>query len=270
MTPDAGDLAALVAAALPDEALTAADLEICCFGPGTEIVGDRNAVAVVSLKQFGDMSVAWLLLVAVHPAEQRQGRGRSVLAAAVDRARERGAVELHLGNAAPRYVWPGVDFRFTAALALFDSAGFESYGAECNMAIATGFRADPPTGVTVERETGGGAVDLARHRYPHWVDETGRAVDGGTCFAARADGETLGFICHSANRAGWIGPMATDPDRQHRGVGRALLGTVCADLAGRGHTAADIAWVGPIGFYAKCGARVSRVFRTAKLTLSTP
>jgi hypothetical protein len=25
--------------------------------------------------------------------------------------------------------------------------------------------------------------------------------------------------------------------------------------------------VGPVGFYARCGARVSRVFRTAKLTL---
>ena len=33
------------------------------------------------------------------------------------------------------------------------------------------------------------------------------------------------------------------------------------------HTEADIAWVGPIGFYAKAGAVVSRVFRNAKLTL---
>ena len=30
---------------------------------------------------------------------------------------------------------------------------------------------------------------------------------------------------------------------------------------------AEIAWVGPIGFYAKAGARVSRVFRTARLPL---
>jgi GNAT superfamily N-acetyltransferase len=267
VTPDPTELAALVAAALPDEGLTPRDLEVCCFGPGTEIVGDCNAAAVVSLKQFGDVSVAWLLLVVVHPDEQHLGRGRSVLAAAVDRARDRGAVELHLGNAAPRYVWPGVDFRFTAALALFESAGFEPYGAECNMVVATGFRAEPPSGVTVERETGGGAVDLAGRRYPHWVDETGRAVERGTCFAARADGGTLGFACHSANRAGWIGPMATDPVQQRGGVGRALLGAVCADLEERGRADADIAWVGPVGFYAKCGARVSRVFRTARLPL---
>jgi mycothiol synthase len=61
--------------------------------------------------------------------------------------------------------------------------------------------------------------------------------------------------------------MATDPDRQRGGVGRALLGAVCADLAAQGHGTAEIAWVGPTGFYAKAGARVSRVFRTAKLAL---
>jgi len=269
VTLDAAELAALVGAALPDEGLTAADLETCCFGPDTEILGERTAAAAVTVKRIDDTAVAWLLLLAVHPERQRHRRGRVVLDAAVHRAHERGAVELHLGNAFPRYVWPGVDFRFTAALSLFEAAGFEPYGAECNMAIATAFRADPSPGATVERETGTGAVDLARRAYPHWVDETTRAVEGGTCFASRAGGETLGFACHSVNRAGWIGPMATDPDRQHGGVGRSLLGAVCADLETRGHGDADIAWVGPVGFYAKCGARVSRVFRTAKLTLSS-
>lgn len=269
MTLDAAELAALVGAALPEEGLTAADLETCCFGPDTEILGEPTAAAAVAVKRVGDTTVAWLLLLTVRPDHQRHRRARVLLDAAVNHARERGAVELHLGNAFPRYVWPGVDFRFTAALALFEAAGFEPYGAECNMAIASGFRADPPSDVVVERETGAGAVELAGRKYPHWVDETARAVEGGTCFAARADGETLGFACHSVNRAGWIGPMATDPERQHRGVGRALLGAVCADLETRGHAEGDIAWVGPVGFYAKCGARVSRVFRTAKLTLSS-
>ncbi|MGQ0805598.1 MAG: GNAT family N-acetyltransferase [Actinomycetota bacterium] len=263
------ELAALVGAALPDEGLTAADLETCCYGPDTEILGERSAAAALTVKRLGETTVAWLLLIAVHPDRQRHRHGRVLLDAAAHRARERGAGELHLGTAFPRYVWPGVDFRFTAALALFEAAGFEPYGAECNMAITTGFRAEPPPGVTVERETSSGAADLARRAYPHWVDETTRAVERGTCFAARADGKTVGLACHSVNRAGWIGPMATDPDRQHGGVGRALLGAVCADLEARGHAEGDIAWVGPVGFYAKCGARVSRVFRSAKLTLSS-
>jgi hypothetical protein len=61
--------------------------------------------------------------------------------------------------------------------------------------------------------------------------------------------------------------MATDPERQRSGVCRALLGAACAALAEDGRAEADIAWVGPIGFYAKAGATVSRVFRNAKLAL---
>jgi hypothetical protein len=56
--------------------------------------------------------------------------------------------------------------------------------------------------------------------------------------------------------------MATDPTTQGVGVGQALLGAVCRDLMIAGRADAEIAWVGPVGFYAKAaGATVSRVFR---------
>ena len=87
------------------------------------------------------------------------------------------------------------------------------------------------------------------------------AVEHGTAFAARdADGATIGFGCHSCNRAGWIGPMATDPDAQHGGVGSAVLGAVCADLDARGHATGEIAWVSNLRFYGKCERdRVTRL-----------
>lgn len=267
MTLAADGLAHLVGAALPDEGLTAADLERCCYGSDTEILGDDRAAAALKVQRFGDAAAAWLLLIAVHPDCQQQGRGRAVVEACARRACAAGAVDLHLGNAMPRYVWPGVDYRFTAALALFEDMGFEPYGAECNMTMSTGFRADPPAGVVIEREGSDGAAALAARCFPHWVDEVERGTAGGTCFGARAGGDTVGFACHSVNRHGWIGPMATDPESQRAGVGRALLGALCADLERAGVGEADIAWVGPLGFYAKAGARVSRVFRTAKLRL---
>ena len=265
LAPDG--LARLVTAALPDEGLTAADLETCCYGPDTEILGDTDAAAVLTVKGAGGLAAAWLVLLAVHPDHRRRGRGRALVGESAARARAAGAVDMHLGTAFPRYVWPGVDFRFTAALALFEATGFEPYGAACNMAIPTGFRAESPAGVVVEREGGDGAAALASRSFPHWLDEVERAAVAGTCYAARAGRDTVGFACHSVNRTGWIGPMATDPERQRAGVGRSLLGAVCASLSAAGHTEADIAWVGPIGFYAKAGAVVSRVFRNAKLTL---
>jgi GNAT superfamily N-acetyltransferase len=265
LAPDG--LARLVSAALPDEGLTPADLETCCYGPDTEILGDDDAAAVLTVKASGGLAAAWLVLLAVHPDHQREGHGRALVEACAARARGTGAVDLHLGNAIPRYVWPGVDFRFTAALSLFEATGFEPYGAECNMAIATNFRADSPGGIVVERENGDDAATFASRSFPYWLDEVERARAAGTCCVARAESETIGFACHSVNRVGWIGPMATDPERQRAGVGRALLGALCVDLETQGLAEADIAWVGPVGFYAKAGAVVSRVFRNAKLTL---
>jgi GNAT superfamily N-acetyltransferase len=168
----------------------------------------------------------------------------------------------------PRYVWPGVDLGNTRAGMLLESCGFERDWLGTNMAIATSFRRDPPAGCAVEREQGSGAHDFAMAAYPQWVPELDRAVALGTAFAARdAQGATIGFGCHSVNRAGWIGPMATEPSSQHGGVGSAVVAALCADLATRGHPAGEISWVSNLRFYGKCGARVSRLFMGGKLPL---
>ena len=262
-------LAALTNAALPEEGLTVDEVSTCCYGEGSAILGDAEAAVVVNARSWGDWTVAWILLLAVAPERRRRGRGRALVEESAAWAKAKGARELHLGTAVPRYVWPGVDFRFTAALSLFEATGFEPYGVGFNMAISTGFRAPPPSGVVVEREISSGAIDLARHCYPNWEDEVTRGVARGGCFAARAgDGATIGFACHSVNRGALIGPMATDPERRSRGVGNALLAAVCEDVGGQcGLDETEISWVGPIGFYAKAGATVSHIFQHAKLTL---
>jgi predicted N-acetyltransferase YhbS len=61
--------------------------------------------------------------------------------------------------------------------------------------------------------------------------------------------------------------MATDPERQHGGVGSAVISAICADLETRGCAAGEVSWVSNLRFYGKCGARVSRVFMGGKLTL---
>jgi predicted N-acetyltransferase YhbS len=61
--------------------------------------------------------------------------------------------------------------------------------------------------------------------------------------------------------------MATDPRRQHRGIGSAIIAALCADLAARDAPTAEIAWVSNLRFYGKCGARVSRVFLGGRLEL---
>jgi GNAT superfamily N-acetyltransferase len=267
VTPDG--LAALCDAALPGEALSADDLTTCCFEGGGQVIGDDDGAAAFVVKEVpgSSSSTAWLLLVAVRPERRRSGLGRALVNEVIEHCRAADAVELHTGNCAPRYVWPGVDLANAAALAFFQSMGFEPYDHGLNMLLPTSFRAPAPAGITIERERGDGAAALASHEYPHWEDEVGRGVDKGTTFAARdGDGRTVAFACHSVNRHAWIGPMATDPARQHCGAGRALLSAVAADLAGVTEQA-EIAWVAPIPFYAKAGAVAGRAFRIHRLGL---
>jgi mycothiol synthase len=267
VTPDA--LAVLCAAAMPAERLTRDELARICFGDGDHVIGDEHAAAAYTMKRFGDYLAAWLLLVAVEPGAQGRGAGKGLVTAVCDAARADGARDVHLANAIPRYVWPGVDLTNTRAGMLFETLGFTRDLVGINMAIPSSFRRDAPDGVVVERETGDGAVGFAAREYPHWVEELSVGVTKGTAFAARreADGETIGFACHSVNRHAWIGPMATEPARQHGGVGSALLAAVCADLDGHGVATGEIAWVSNLRFYGKCGATVSRVFQGGRLAL---
>ena len=141
-------------------------------------------------------------------------------------------------------------------------------GELCNLSCPTSFRHPPPAGIEVQRvlteEHADAVVALAEASWPWWVAEILRSIDHGSCVAARRDdGEVLGFGCHSVNRGGWIGPLATATGNQGRGIGRAVLGALCADLTAAGYRRAEISWVGPVGFYARAAdAHVSRVFQT--------
>jgi mycothiol synthase len=253
---------------MPEERLSEAELAYLCFGADDEVLGDDDTAAVLHTQTFGDYLAAWLILAVVDPAVQGKGRGKEVVRAVAARAHELGARELLLASAVPRYIWPGVDLVNTRAGMLLESCGFSREWLGMNMSIDTSFRRAAPAGCVVERETGTGAHDFAAAEYPYWVPELDRAVALGTAFAARdADGATIGFGCHSVNRDTWIGPMATNPSRQHGGVGSAVVGAVCADLEARGHPTGAIAWVSNLRFYGKCGARVSRVFMGGKLSL---
>jgi GNAT superfamily N-acetyltransferase len=265
VTPDS--LAALCEEAMPEERLTADELAYLCFGDTDEVIGDDDGAAVLQTQRFGDVVVAWLVLVAVAPRRQGMGAGKALVRATMARARELGARELLLASAVPRYIWPGVDLMHTRAGMLLESCGFTRDWVGINMSIDTAFRREAPEGVLVERESTAGAHDFAARTYPHWVPELDRAVARGNAFAARRDGETIGFGCHSVNRAAWIGPMATDQQHQHSGVGAAVVAALCADLEMCGNATGEIAWVSNLRFYGKCGARVSRIFLGGKVVL---
>jgi GNAT superfamily N-acetyltransferase len=264
------DLDALVAlcdAALPRESLTADELEASCFDDGIVLgTADRDAAISLCVRDLGDHTSAFVKLLAVQPASQRRGLGHRLLDDALTWAGDHGARDLTVGASAPFYLWPGIDVAMTGMLVTVESHGFEPRGDAINMAAPTSFRVGASAGVETRRalsEDDEHALrELVRANWPRWEAELARALEQGGCFGAWEGSAARGFACHSVNRAGWVGPIGTDPGHQHRGIAAALMSEVCRDLAAAGHSSAEIAWVGPIGFYAKAmGATVSRTFR---------
>ena len=78
-----------------------------------------------------------------------------------------------------------------------------------------------------------------------------------------AGDEVVAFAAYNvAMFPGTFGPTGTAASQRGRGLGALLLDRCLQDLRQLGHQRCEIAWVGPVGFYAaKVGAIITRVFR---------
>ncbi len=239
------ELTALVAAAAPDDDLTADELLTALYDQPGVVLGPDDGTGVVAVGVGRDPSgalVASLRLVAVRPERRRSGVGDALLEAAEAWAVDRGAERIELGGLLSFPLWPGVD----PAGGLADLAGRRGYadGGEIRaFAVPSTFRSAAPDGVAVRRAVRDDdvtAVTLAvASNWPRRSDEVARALDHGTCHVAVAtssadpdgrQGEVVGIGCHSVTRATWIGPLVVHPDARRKGVGHALLGQICRDL----------------------------------------
>ncbi|MGI8793180.1 MAG: GNAT family N-acetyltransferase [Acidimicrobiales bacterium] len=276
--PDRAELGAeLLRRCLPAEEITDDELRASLFedpDPST-VIGhddDRSFVGAV-LRRHDQVVTVHLQVVAVDPDVRRQGRGRELLGAVAQWGSTAGASAVITGAGAPFYLWPGVDFTWTPALCFFESLGYVERRPGFNMRFADAFRADAPLGTEVRRvldESDAQAVEaFATRHHANWVAELLRAIEHGTAFGGWQDDEVIGFACHSVNRLGWVGPMATHPERRSSGVGGALLSALTADLRPLDRGFVEVAWVGPVSFYAKAAdAQVSRVFRVLSRRLA--
>ncbi len=104
-----GELAALVAAAAPDEDLTTDELLTALYDqPGVVLGRDGVGVVAAGVGRAGSGAlVASVRLLAVHPDHRGEGRGVELLAAAEAWAGERGAARIEIGGLLPFPLWPG-------------------------------------------------------------------------------------------------------------------------------------------------------------------
>jgi ribosomal protein S18 acetylase RimI-like enzyme len=294
---------ALVAAALdlPEDATEAGPLLDRLAAPPTGRptvavlaggdAGSEPAGLVLASVSGSDSGVGHLDLLAVHPEARRRGVGSALVRRAEEELRALGVREVRWAGNPPCYGWPGVDVRYTPALCLAGTLGYERYRTAENLtadlATAPLDTAEDEArlaaeGVTVRRATADDLSVLAawaeRTWNASWAWELSQAVlvPGGGCHIALREQDSgpggepavLAFAAYGGNRPSWFGPMGTDPAARKLGLGRLLLRRCLADQRASGLVSAQIGWVGPIPFYARAvAARVERIFWLYRRTL---
>lgn len=238
------------------------------------------------------LSGSRLRLLAIDPAHRGRGHGRRLLAACEELARAAGATALHALDQPGNYLAPGVDQRNTETLAWLARRGFASAGAP-RTNLVTSLRGNPkvspqraaevaaavarhPAGYRVRRATLADAATLlpaiAAQFGGAWPFEVERALhlpEPGVHLAEQA-GALCAFAAHDGNNQGlgWFGPAGTWPAHRGRRLGEALLLACLADLARTAAPTAEIAWIGPEGFYeSSCGIAGRRIFLPMKKAL---
>jgi predicted N-acetyltransferase YhbS len=230
---------------------------------------------------------AGVKLFAVGAGHRRRGVASRLLDELEGRLRARGAERCVAIGAGNNRLAQGLDVRYTPALCLLLSRGYERTGVTQDMEVDLGALAletgeaearAMAAGVRFRRATAGDAEWLREGverelAYPTPGDPRGRrwaylALQGlarepvAVQVAEEAHtGAFLGIAANHAARWGALGPMGVSERARRRGVGEVLLKRSLRDLREEGYERGEIYSVGPIPFYAKTvGARISRVF----------
>jgi mycothiol synthase len=239
---------------------------------GDTVIG----TAFGSVREIEGEPVGQLDLIAVAPAAQGRGAGHALLGSMEEALRVAGCGELRAVGHPPHFAWPGIDVRYTRALCLVESHGYERYRTGEHMLVD--LRTAPLDTADDERRLAAAGISVRRLTTDDvpgirpWLDSWGGtwtaealgtlANDPVSCHVAVGpDGGYLGFAAHGVNTPGMFGPMGTDAATRGQGVGGVLLKRCLADQRAAGLARAEIGWVGPHRFYARAvDARIDRVF----------
>lgn len=225
----------------------------------------------------------WIRAFIVHPERRRRGIGTAMFDAVERRFAERGVKTVHVGWALPRYLLPGVDITYTAAIVFLDQRGYQTNRETRNNMDVTLTGRDFDTaddearladrGIAVRRAVAEDreAIVALCERFGHhgWAIETTLALAGpptladapAPVFIALQNGEICAFATHSICGPVHFGPMLTAPELRGLGIGTILLKRCLQDWQRAGVPRCEITWAGPLSFYARTvGATMGKAF----------
>ena len=250
---------------------------------GSQHAGRLVAAAVAVERSFPTgQHHAWIKLLAVAPAARGKGLATALMTELERRCRRRQLPQIDTVGF-PHYFWPGVDVRYTPACCLLETLGFKEARYIINMAVDLNQSFDAADmqqrlardGFTFHRADAAVAAELVafiERDWPIWRDEVPLALanDPSSMFYCRHAGRIVAYAAYDvAMFPGTFGSMGTDPAFRGRGLGAVLLRLCLADMQNKRYPRCEIAWVGPVGFYARqVNACINRVFRDYRKTLT--
>jgi len=239
--------------------------------------GEPVAMALGIVRQTVTECRGYIKLLAVSPKYRRQGLAQQLVQDLQDKLMQHDVAAIRVGESAPNYLFPGVDVRYSGAVKLFKSLGYEQVGRAHNLFADIDQKdfLDQPLedalrakGFEIRRATHEDAQvidDLIARYWLAWRAEISQALQNVpiSIHLAIKGEQVVGFSVYDSNNlgTGWFGPMGTRPEFQGIGIGRVLMFRCLQDIKTQGHVRATIAWVSPTRLYAKhADAKPGRTF----------
>lgn len=221
--------------------------------------------------------IGYIKMLVIDEKYQRKGIGGRLLREIEKMICSTGVKTIRIFEAAPNYLMPGLDVRYTKAMIFFERNGYERFGEtynlETNLAgqhfdTANEEKQLKTDGIDIRRAADSDkdqVTEFLREHWAAWINEVSESFKNNpvSLHLAFYQGALIGFSAHSCNNknTGWFGPMGTAPASRGKGIGGILLKRCLQDIKEQGRRFATIPWVGPIGFYLHyAGSEIDRVF----------
>ncbi len=220
-------------------------------------------------------------LVIVRPENQRQGIGRALQAAAVERLRQLGVAEIQLGHGP---FWPGIPIDLPGAVDFFKACGWVFRETAYDLTQDLIDYQTPPgilervadQGIEFRQASQGdiGAIlELEDRVFPYWAEFFHLTADAGQYMNILGawDGEkAVGALLLEATPNHWqqllgddmgtIGCVGVDDAYQERGIGVAMTARASEILKAKGVRQCHVGWTDLLTFYGRLGYTVWRTF----------
>ena len=223
-------------------------------------------------------NAAGLKLFAVDREHRRSGLGSMMLAEIEELFRSGGAERVRILNCSPYYFTPGLDPRYTEAFCFLQSRGYTAERYVHNMKVDLTANDFDTSQAEAQLAKKGFKMRRLEHEEEqtfyewmlgtwsqNWTAEACNSLKNTpvTTFVALDSRDNIrGFATYDVTMfRGGFGPTGVEESLRGLGIGKVLFLRCLQDMKARGYPRCEIAWVGPISFYAHtAGARICATF----------